>query len=275
MINASKTTIKVILIVVIIIAFCVFCYRLYFKYSPGKTQTSSFLYEDNLSLNISTVSSDISLNIGDVNEVIIYSQNGEDFKANVKGSSIIISQRDKKRRNGSLEVTLPLSSSLNEVKVRSTGGDIFLANTSSVRLDAETISGDIEVASLSFDKGKLKTVSGDIEIKSVQAKEMECSNVSGDIDMVNLVCDQIEAATVSGDISTTGTVFRILDISSISGDFEIYTDLKPTLEIEKSASGTLTYYGNIGPIRQQTIPGSDNKIVLRTVSGSLDIKEDV
>ena len=124
-----------------------------------------------------------------------------------------------------LQIELPhfLAAQLQQLKIRTTSGDMELKGIRARSIDLNTASGDMEGHDLQAEEMHIECVSGDAELE-LQAQRLFAKSVSGDMDLtISKSPESLTLQSVSGDIEVRlpqGSACR-LQHHSVSGDVHV------------------------------------------------------
>ena len=131
-------------------------------------------------------------------------------------------------------------------------GDGIFSHASGIRLELpDTIAPNITV----------KTGSGDIRGTVTAAQSLACGSGSGDISLSSVAAGRTELSTASGDVDGVDITTNDLSVSTASGD----------IELKRVAAIGLKLKSVSGEISGKEIY-SDDKLIVNTVSGDVDIE---
>ena len=149
-----------------------------------------------------------------------------------------------------LQIELPhfLANQLQQLKIRTTSGDLELKGIKARSIDLNTASGDMEGHDLQAEEMHIECVSGDAELE-LQAQRLFAKSVSGDMDL-----------TISKSPES-------LTLQSVSGDID--------LRLPQGSSCRLQHHSVSGDVHVRglavNVPGAP-EYSLRTVSGDINIR---
>ncbi len=135
--------------------------------------------------------------------------------------------------DGGVTIQVP-KSSVPEVRVLTTSGDVSISNAAMQTLNITTTSGDIDI-DLKEDQhmphAAIRTTSGDVDA-TVFAEEASITTISGDSEIEGRI-GRLHAASTSGDIDVRADV-KNMSFKSISGDVDMAFDSDELREVSGS-----------------------------------------
>jgi hypothetical protein len=175
-------------------------------------------------LNLETLSGDVIISRGNIDEVNVKVFGSEELKNNIEyiftsdNDGVIIKSKSEKKNNGSgmkFELTVPSDYNL---KVSSSGGDLKITGISGSH-KLTTSGGDISITDC---RGDLKSVTsgGDINIK-IHDGNIKAVTSGGNI-VITTSNGEIEAVTSGGDIQTEYSgINKGIKLTSMGGDIKL------------------------------------------------------
>lgn len=163
--------------------------------------------ENNLGLDINTVSGDIDILVDVSNDISLKSISGDIKTKNLKDASLNTTSGDinvEKVRNASLN-TVSGDIKVNEasnIDAKSTSGDITILEVTN-KLSIKSTSGDVTVRDFTINSdSKVNTVSGEVNINLTNNANINAETRSGDKDIKNSNGEfNLDIKTTSGDIT--------------------------------------------------------------------------
>ena len=148
------------------------------------------------SLNVSTVSGDVSALCKMVSGVNVNTTSGNITAANVSGSGV-----DFNTISG--EVSLSGTSVSGTVDIDTTSGDVTLTNVTAGTTKVSTVSGEVNVTAINADNIDISTTSGDVKGTVAGEHEFDVDTTSGDISLPSNIkgMPMVSVDTVSGDVA--------------------------------------------------------------------------
>ena len=147
----------------------------------------------------------------------------ETFAGQVGGSGIRSGWERGKEKDLQIELPHFLAAQLQQLKIRTTSGDLDLKGIKARSIDLNTASGDMEGHGLQAEEMHIECVSGDAELE-LQAQRLFAKSVSGDMDLtISKSPESLTLQSVSGDIDLRlpqGSSCR-LQHHSVSGDVHV------------------------------------------------------
>lgn len=236
--------------------------------AAGKMET--FTFEDIHSVDIKTVSGDITILPGDEDKLVVELINDLDDpeqldpELEVEDAKLFVEEHFTGRnvRGETLwTLYLPKNSSLRSVECKSASGEVSLeefkadfieTETASGRttlnsikakdIDLSTASGAISIEDCEADAIEAESASGRISVSSCRAEELDISTASGKISLVNCEADFVRTSSASGKISVKSVDAKELNLSNASGKIVVKdADVDCCAEIA-SASGDVELY---------------------------------
>lgn len=132
-----------------------------------------------------------------------------------------------------------------QLKIKSTSGDINLRNNNVKNIELFTISGDIILNKSVCDKLNVKTTSGYISCDNLATEVANCNSINGDIDVCNCSGIEIDLKSTSGDISLSNIRYSDVNISTVSGDISLNNRMNLDYKIIKLKTKTTSGEENI------------------------------
>lgn len=147
----------------------------------------------------------------------------ETFAGQAGGSGIRSGWERGKGKDLQIELPHFLAAQLQQLKIRTTSGDLELKGIKARSIDLNTASGDMEGHDLQAEEMHIVCVSGDTELE-LQAQRLFAKSVSGDMDLtISKSPESLTLQSVSGDIDVRlpqGSACR-LQHHSVSGDVHV------------------------------------------------------
>lgn len=151
-------------------------------------------------------------------------------------------------------------------------------------LKVKTTSGNIDVNERNFHGADISSVSGDIQIMENTIGEMDISTVSGRIDLMNMKMDSLKVQTTSGDMDYADVrVSGETKLSSTSGNINMYVfdaDKMDVWSVSGDISGRLLSGKNFrvntvsGDISVPEADPTKGDCILGTTSGDIHVRVD-
>lgn len=243
-------------------------------------------------------SNEISINASSVN-IKVTSEDRKDIKVNLISSKDSVSTYTKNNKmyiavspisNGNffsgfgssakLEIIIPKTYS-NELSVESSSGDIFLSNLSLSNLNCIASSGNVTMRELSISALSCSSVSGTINGTVITTMDSSFKSSSGNI-LLKKFSGNIVTRASSGDTKIDYTKFNnTITADASSGNVRLTLPKNSEFNLDTASSS-----GNINcsfPIEiknsykkktlQGTVKNDNNKIYIRTSSGSITIND--
>jgi DUF4097 and DUF4098 domain-containing protein YvlB len=234
----------------------------------------------------------------------------EKYTAEVKGNTLVITQKENAKMHisfvvvtpdvhnelylpnkayenftcslGSGDISMKEDFRFNDVEVKVGSGEAFLENFTAAELGVTSGSGSIGLKNLSADGVELKVGSGDVNIDGLAiSKKLEAETHSGDIEINNIISrGSFSVSTGSGSIDLTDCQSVSMDAKTASGDINLKSCDAMSLNF-KTGSGDVT--GTLktaksfdadtgsGDIKVPA-DGNGGNCVIRTGSGDIEIE---
>lgn len=172
---------------------------------------------------------DIEITTDDVTEVFVEKDENANVLVETRDNVLSIKQLDEEHNTSFfnhfsqvIKVKLSMDSHLEEVKVTSASGDLYVEGSLYIdSFDARSLSGDIEFDEVDIDELSLKLKSGDIDIDDSNIHKASISATSGDIDIEDTTIEICEIDLKSGDIDIDNLDVQSLNARTLSGDIDI------------------------------------------------------
>ncbi len=192
-------------------------------------RVKTFTFEDIRSVDIETVSGNIKITPGEVDQLTVELINDLDKPELL----------DPELEADDGELSIEENFTGNRIR-GSTYWTIYLPKPFVLRsINCSTASGDMLFEEFEVDFLEAESASGEMSVNSVDAKEVELSTASGAIILEDCEGDYIEAESASGRISTSSVHARELDLSTASGKIVI-EDCDADFIKTSSASGRIS-----------------------------------
>lgn len=251
--------------------------------------------QDAVSLNISTISSDIVLkeSYDETVRISCYESDRISFNSSINDGTLKIEEKDNRKwyeflmpfiniKDTPLVVELPKDSWEN-INLNTTSGEIKADSFDCSSFSSDTTSGDIYLSEISAENEiKLDTTSGEIILKNSSSETIHAESTSGDTYMSDIKNAALRVSSTSGEIYlTNGSNIPSLSAGATSGDIEIHSFFADKIgletvsgEIEFSDIDAETYKmtSTSGDI-EGTIAGDETSVTFftDTVSGDISV----
>jgi DUF4097 and DUF4098 domain-containing protein YvlB len=206
----------------------------------------NFTFEDIHSLDISTISGDITICPGDEAKFRVELKNDLDHPdrldpiVEADGGELSIEEHFTGRRvsGGTYwTVYLPKSTELKRVKCKSASGNMTFERFKAESIRAKSASGEVLLDGMHAEEIEISTASGSIEVKASDVDFVNLSSASGDISLDGVHSDEQELSTASGSISVEkGKIEELGTVSSASGDVELDLPQLPSASLEAATA---------------------------------------
>ncbi|MGV3617189.1 MAG: DUF4097 family beta strand repeat-containing protein [Fimbriimonas sp.] len=168
---------------------------------------------------------------------------------------ILIRQPDVSGLHVDLEIQMP---GHRNIEIRAESGDIQVLDTKGAcRVWGR--SGDVKIRGLNG-VVEITGESGDISVEDVVTPSLTVENKSGDL-QIQRVRGNINARTATGEVQVSGVSGKTIAIESVSGAIH--------LDIDEPVSGNVNVRTVNGDARVEIADGSDARVSLSTLRGSL------
>ncbi|MGB7060772.1 MAG: DUF4097 family beta strand repeat-containing protein [Candidatus Zixiibacteriota bacterium] len=215
----------------------------------GKVET--FTFEGIHSINIETVSGNITITPGKTDKLTVELINDLDDPE----------QLDPELEADEGELSIEENFTGRHVRGK-THWTVYLPKSGELRLiECSTASGDILFEGFEVDFIETESASGEVSINSLTAKELELSTASGAIMLEDSKADFVEANTASGRISASSVRAKEIDFSTASGKIEV-EDCDAKIMETSTASGKIS----VGSVTAE-------ELELSTASGRIIVEE--
>ncbi len=220
----------------------------------GKVET--FTFEDIHSIDIETVSGNITITPGKTDKLTVELINDLDDPE----------QLDPELEAEEGELSIEENFTGNRVRGK-THWTVYLPKTARLRsIECSTASGDMLFEGFDVDFIETESASGEVSINSLTAKELELSTASGAIILDDCKVDFVKVSSASGKIAANSVRAKEIDLSTASGKIVVEDCEAKTIETS-SASGKIS----VGAVTTE-------ELELSTASGRIvvedsDIKE--
>ena len=215
----------------------------------GKVETFSF--EGIHSINIETVSGNITITSGEGDKLIVELINDLDEPE--------LLDPELEAEEGELSIEENFTG--NRVRGK-THWTVYLPKSAELRsIECSTASGDMFFEGFDVDYIETESASGRVSIDSVDAKQFELSTASGAIVLDDCKVDFVKAGSASGKISVNSVRAKEIDLSTASGKILLEDCEAKTIETS-SASGQIS----VGSV-------STEELELSTASGRIVVED--
>jgi DUF4097 and DUF4098 domain-containing protein YvlB len=233
-----------LLVVLVITAFA-------FGSAIAEERIETFTFEDIHSIQIETVSGNITITPGEADKLTVELINDLD---------------DPEQLDPELDADdgeLSIEENFTGRRIRGeTHWTVYLPKSAELRLvECSTASGDMLFEGFGVNFIETESASGEVSINSVTAKEVEFSTASGDIELDDCKVDFVKANTASGRITASSVEAKELDFSTASGKIVMEDCQAKTVETS-SASGRIS----VGAV-------SAEEFELSTASGRIVVED--
>jgi DUF4097 and DUF4098 domain-containing protein YvlB len=213
-------------------------------------KVETFTFEDIHSIDIETVSGNITITPGEGDKLVVELINDLD---------------DPEQLDPELEADdgeLSIEENFTGRRVRGeTHWTVYLPKSAKLRsIECSTASGDMFFEGLDVDYVETESASGKVSIDLVDAKEFELSTASGAIILDDCNVDFVKAGSASGKVSAYSVRAKELDLSTASGKIVVEDCEAKTIETS-SASGRIS----VGSV-------STEELELSTASGRIVVE---
>jgi DUF4097 and DUF4098 domain-containing protein YvlB len=211
----------------------------------------TFTFEGIHSINIETVSGNITITPGKTDKLTVELINDLDDPE----------QLDPELEAEEGELSIEENFTGNRIRGK-THWTVYLPKSDRLRLiECSTASGDMLFEGFDVDFIETESASGEVSINSLTAKELELSTASGAIMLEDSKADFVEANTASGRITASSVRAKEIDLSTASGKIVIEDCEAKTIETS-SASGKIS----VGSV-------STEELELSTASGRIVVED--
>ena len=115
-----------------------------------------------------------------------------------------------------LVVELPQTAPLEEVKVESVSGALYLTGFQAGKIKAQAVSGSVSCQGLWAEQLWAESASGAVRLASVSSRELEARSVSGRTELLGFSCAKLKGETISGSLTVRGEGEEV-KLNTISG----------------------------------------------------------
>lgn len=173
---------------------------------------------------------DIEITTDDVEEVFVEKDENANVYVETRDNVLTIKQLEDvhntsffNRFSQVIKVKLPEDSHLEEVKVSSASGDLYVEGSLYIEsLGVRSMTGDIEFDEVEINQLSLKLKSGDVEIEDSNIHQASINTLSGDIDIEDVSMETCDIDMKSGDIDIDNLEVNSLSARTLSGDIDIH-----------------------------------------------------
>ncbi len=154
---------------------------------------------------------------------------------------------------------------LRRVTVKTTNGNVRIADCDTEYLSVNSITGDVCVSGGRHDSAYCSTTSGDIRFEGASAVAFTATSMSGDIaaDKIS-VSDKMHLRTVSGGIDADSAVCGNVECKTVSGNNKVVL-------VGNAADYDIHVRSISGRINAPRGGGDKKKVSISTVSGTIDL----
>ncbi|MDH4423912.1 MULTISPECIES: DUF4097 family beta strand repeat-containing protein [Bacillus cereus group] len=149
---------------------------------------------------------------------------------------------------------------------------IFVPERFYQEIKVKSSAGQIEISDVKSDRVRVETLAGEVELKHVTAKNVEGSTKAGEVNFEKVI-GKVTAKTASGDVEIIDHDSKYdLEASSTAGDIDITLLEKPQNAVisGQSAAGDVTIFNEEN--RNVTIGNGSTKINGKTAAGDVTIE---
>ena len=115
-----------------------------------------------------------------------------------------------------LVVELPQTAPLEEIKVESVSGALYLTGFQAGKIKAQAVSGSVSCQGLWAEQLWAESASGAVRLASVSSRELEARSVSGRTELLGFSCAKLKGETISGSLTVRGEGEEV-KLNTISG----------------------------------------------------------
>ena len=222
-----------------------------FSSAIADDRIETFTFEDIHSINIETVSGNITITPGEADKLTVELINDLDDP----------DQLDPELDANDGELSIEENFIGRHVRGE-THWTVYLPKSAELRLvECSTASGDMLFEGFAVNFIETESASGEVSINSLTAKEVEFSTASGDIELDDCKVDFVKANTASGRITASSVEAKELDLSTASGKI-VMEDCQAKVIETSSASGRIS----VGTV-------SAEEFELSTASGRIIVED--
>lgn len=138
-----------------------------------------------------------------------------------------------------LVVDLPQAACLEEIKVESVSGALYLSGFPAGKIKAQAVSGSVSCQGLWAEQLWAESASGAVRLASVSSRELEARSVSGRTELLGFSCATLKGETVSGALTATGSGEEI-KLSTVSGALSLQAEQYPRTARLNTVSGKIS-----------------------------------
>ena len=138
-----------------------------------------------------------------------------------------------------LVVDLPQAACLEEIKVESVSGALYLSGFPAGKIKAQAVSGSVSCQGLWAEQLWAESASGAVRLASVSSRELEARSVSGRTELLGFSCATLKGETVSGALTATGSGEEI-KLSTVSGALSLQAEQYPCTARLNTVSGKIS-----------------------------------
>jgi DUF4097 and DUF4098 domain-containing protein YvlB len=210
-------------------------------------RTETFTFEDIRSVDIKTISGEVTVLPGDGSKLVVELLNDLDDPEQLdpeveadNGRLLIEEHFTGRNIRGETFWTLylPKGSSLRSVECKSASGDISLQEFEADFIETESASGRTELNSIGAKEIDLSTASGAINIEDCQADVIDAESASGRISVTSCRSEELDVSTASGRISLADCEADFIRTNSASGRISVESVEAKELDLS-NASGKI------------------------------------
>lgn len=236
MLEYSRKTILALIIAVSAIWIAFLGYRWKVRHSSADL----VLGAEYTSISLKAAKSDIIIERGSSDSIVIHGSRIKAFKENPSGSSITVTAEEHIYANGIIRISLPYSN-LKAFEISASAGDIDASSVNADRISISINAGDLKIADANADSISLSSKAGDIEIYDTRCNDLNIKASVGDIEAIGIDCSNASIRTSTGDIFLEPDRIENIDISMTTGDAEIRLSHEPALIRANTAMGDVSY----------------------------------
>lgn len=137
-----------------------------------------------------------------------------------------------------LVVELPQDAALEELRVDTVSGGVYLSGFQAEECRVSTVSGAARCQGLRAQRLRVEAVSGAASLENVAAEELRCTTTSGKLELCGFAAQRLRAETVSGAL-TAGGNGEELSLSTVSGQLSLQVGQHPRQVKLNTVSGRI------------------------------------
>lgn len=222
MLEYSRKTILALIIAVAAIWIVFLGYRWKVRHSSAELSLSA----EYTSINLKASRSDIIIERGSGNNIVIRGSRISSFSGYPEGSAITVTPKEHRYAKGIITIQLPYSN-LNAIAISASAGDIDASGINAESLSLSVNAGNIKIAGAAAESIFISSKAGDIEMLDSSCNDLKLTTATGDIEAIGVDCSSAAVKATTGDIYLEPDHIKDIDIEVTTGDAELRLNEEP------------------------------------------------